>query len=129
MINRQKLIEELEESIKWIEDYCEINEYHNGIVSGLKRAINHVTAEPPADQWIPCSERLPEEDGSYLCTYGKYHMGVYRFSNDLYSIDDYDFTDYKGVRGFYVYDSEWGYSEVDYITAWTELPKAYKGVE
>lgn len=130
MINRQKLIEEIVYTTRHDVLYGSYDCYEgNEVLAIIDEIIDLIKSQPPADQWIPCSERLPEEDGSYLCTYGKYHMGVYRFSNDLYSIDDYDFTDYKGVRGFYVYDSEWGYSEADYITAWMPLPKPYKGVE
>ena len=121
MINRQKLIEA-------VSKLPTITGNHASFVS-KEQVLHTINSQPPADQWIPCSERLPEEDGSYLCTYGKYHIGVYRFTNDLYSVDDYDFMDCKGKRGFYVYDSEWGYSEADYITAWTELPEPYKGVE
>ena len=51
--------------------------------------------QEPERKWIPVSERLPEEEGKYLCAYGKGLMCVYSFSNDLYSVDDYDFAEYK----------------------------------
>lgn len=134
LISRQKLIEEAERlRTAYNFSACAVIGKENCegscadcILDSLEEFIN---SQPPADQWIPCSEKLPDEEGSYLCTYGKYHMGVYRFSNDLYSVDDYDFTEYKGRAGFYAYDSEWGYGEVDYITAWMPLPEPYKGVE
>lgn len=138
MISRQKLIEELETEYEGYKNlYCKtFDSEYRGRMDGIDIAIKVVDDQPPADvpdtnvgEWIQCSERLPDEEGSYLCTYGKYHMGVYRFSNDLYSVDDYDFTEYKGRAGFYAYDSEWGYGEVDYITAWMPLPESYKGVE
>lgn len=84
--------------------------------------------EPQVGDWVPVSERLPEEEGKYLCAYGKNFMRVYSFSNDLYSVDDYDFAKYKfeKKKGFYTYDSEWGYLEVDFIKAWQPLPEPYK---
>ena len=113
MINRQKLIEELKESIKWIEDYCEVNEYHNGIVSGLKRAINHVTAEPPADQWIPCSSgKLPDVCELVLITDTLECV----FQAQLLKNGGWD------VGNLFILQS-------DYVTAWMPLPEPYKGVE
>ena len=85
----------------------------------------------PERKWIPVSERLPEEEGRYLCAYGKNVMNVYPFSNDLYSVDDYDFAEYKfeKKKGFYTYDSEWGYCEANFIKAWQTLPEPYKAGE
>jgi hypothetical protein len=33
----------------------------------------------------------------------------------LYKVDSYDFSDKKGVSGFYDYDSEWGYAEWEQV--------------
>lgn len=41
--------------------------------------LKHMIADAPTIElphWIPCSERLPEEDGEYLCDYnGHLHIG------------------------------------------------------
>ena len=36
---------------------------------------------PSAQQWIPCSERLPEEDGLYLVTTSKGQVQMHVFSH------------------------------------------------
>lgn len=38
--------------------------------------------EKSAQQWIPCSERLPEEDGLYLVTTSKGQVQVHVFSRN-----------------------------------------------
>lgn len=80
-----------------IDALCHIDEYNAKSVSAIK-------ALPSAQQWIPCSERLPEKDMTrYLCTYN-YSEGVC-----------VDF-------GFYS-DGAWFTTGV---TAWMPLPEPYK---
>jgi len=54
--------------------------------------------------WIPVSERLPETDGRYLCTY-----------EDDIEENCVDFGSYE--------NGEW---YVDKVIAWLPLPKPYK---
>ena len=42
------------------------SEYAQGIACGAALAKTYVEQLPSAQQWIPCSERLPD-DGTYLC--------------------------------------------------------------
>lgn len=83
-------------------------------------------------KWNPIS-KPPKTDGYYLCQKPLWNdnviMEVLRYCTDLYKVDDYDFYKYKGkkIGGFYYYDSEWGYCEVDGIVAWMELPPEYEG--
>ena len=121
LISRQALIERLfgNASEKELEGlFCE--------ASYVLRIINK---QPPADKWIPVAEKLPSKEDIYLCFLNTGTMETLRFTTDLYEVDKYDFYEHRGKAGFYAYDSEWGYSEVDYITAWAELPEPYKGVE
>ena len=38
------------------------------ITIGAKQEIKELPPEQPEPHWIPCSERLPDEAGGYLCT-------------------------------------------------------------
>lgn len=64
-------------------------------------------------KWIPCSERLPEQNGKYLVTAGegKFPPRVFEYKNDekLY------------------WENEIGCKpNVDYVKAWQPLPEPYK---
>lgn len=78
---------------------------------------NAPTVEPKQGEWIPCSERLPEEGGFYLVTFKTYGNGrgviekFYRKTENLWTDD--------GVhRGFFLNPDE--------VTAWMPLPEPYK---
>lgn len=60
LISRKSLTEKLETA----------REYANSIVeiSSLCGVLALVDVEPAVDRWIPCSERLPKEEGMYLIT-------------------------------------------------------------
>lgn len=79
------------------------------------------------EKWIPITERLPEKDGDYLVTYMVFKTPMIRtlpYSNNLYKIDKYDFSK-KDKKGFYNFDSEYGYSKRDDVVAWRPLPSPY----
>jgi len=71
--------------------------------------------------WIPCSERLPEENGQYLITI------KYKHVNDSYE-------DVYAEHGEWL-DGKWDMfcfghcGEVEDIIAWMPLPPCYKGDE
>ena len=71
------------------------------------------------DDWIPCSERLPEKMGRYLCTVG----ANFRNPREMYYApqewaDKSDDATWRSVDGSYVFD--W------FVTAWQPLPEPYK---
>lgn len=80
-------------------------------------------------EWISVKDRLPEKNGKYLC-FRKYNVlsggniQIYSFAHNLKKVDKYDFRHNKS--GWYDYDSEYGYCEVDNITHWMPLPEPPK---
>lgn len=97
----------------------------NGMVNTVFFGIENLSS---AQQWIPCSERLPEEhlcdDGyvepsDYVLVYGDYrNYGVSRYWGNRRSKSEYP-TTYK----------DW--PDLDWIMqkpiAWMPLPEPYKG--
>ena len=73
---------------------------------------------PSAQRWIPCSERMPEEDGQYLITV------KYKHVNDSYE-------DIYAEHGEFYY-GRWDMfcfghcGEVEDILAWCELPEPWE---
>ena len=91
--------------------------------------MTYGNGELPNGGWIPVSERLPEKDGEYLVTVSSFCglpqcIEVLSFATDLHKVDEYEFPEHK--CGFYEYDSEWGYLEVDDVIAWMPLPEPYR---
>ena len=81
-------------------------------------------------EWIPVNERLPEKGGDYLVTqktsFSDYVYGsVASYALNLYDVDEYDFAN-KKHPGWYEYDSEYGYYEIDGVIAWMPLPEPHK---
>ena len=73
-------------------------------------AIHQIKALPSAQQWIPCSERLPRTKDDYIITV-----------KDKYGT----WTDYVEWSADYHW---WGYDD-DMVIAWMPLPEPYKGKE
>jgi len=78
-------------------------------------------------RWIPCSEKLPEDDGWYLTSFGNEwttdHFGKINKEKKIYSsmvrIHKYD----KKSKNFYT-----GYGLiVGMVAAWMPLPEPYGG--
>lgn len=81
----------------------------------IEQAFENISTIDAVSEWIPCSERLPSEQGHYLVTFplcdGEPWVYILSFN--------------KGK--FYEADSEWGDVEYDDVTAWMPLPKPWGG--
>ena len=116
-----------EEAIKKIKKVIEESVIFEDELEAFDMAIKALEQEP---EWIPVSERLPEERGSYLvtqkATFTDYeYISVIGYALNLYDVDEYDFAD-KKRSGWYEYDSEWGYRELDDVIAWMPLVEPYR---
>ena len=95
--------------------------------------VEYLKNLPSAQQWIPCSERLPEEAGWYLCTYKDGRVNTKYWSKDKGWVDNIR------LHMFELYDirSRLTKKEVklaeesiywdDWVKAWMPLPEPMKG--
>ena len=103
------------DAIKWFEPYAD-----RGLKIPVETVIQNLKDIPSAEkqgEWIPCSERLPEENGKSYLTY---QCG-----------DDIRYGWCQVLR----YDDGWNClngdksNEIRRVVAWTPLPKPWKGAE
>lgn len=102
-----------------------ILEFHNpflGTDKNLTEAFDMAIKALTAQQWIPCSERLPERSNNVLatisgCVYpdGKSVIRIARYSREQWP---------GGVRGWIIPNNRLGH-----VTAWMPLPEPWKGEE
>jgi len=82
----------------------------------------------PAPQWIPCSERLPEEDTEVLISY-RYKEGEGDTSNTYINITTYGQMYFGGnkVGDHKHWRAPFEYFESNYeVIAWMPLPEPYR---
>ena len=101
----------------------------------VPKLLDWLNSQPTADvvpvEWISVKDRLPKTNGKYLCanyskTFKRHFIEVLSFAKDLHKVDEFDFKEEKGKSGFYMYDSEWGYSHFRNVTRWMPLPEPPK---
>lgn len=125
LISRQAAIDALKE-----EEYpCE-SDYDEGYMAALKKSVwimeKWLPSAQPEQQWIPCSERLPEESGRYLVTRGLNACGA--LWNRVYIVNYSDLMGLKSERIWW--DGNVGKSDfkrIDDVAAWMPMPKPWKG--
>lgn len=129
MIDEKKLIEDIEKIFETDEEdiYCTLSDFGYHVLDCVKE-------QPKIGEWIPCSERLPddrdnrfymcavenhEEDPPMFCQYEEeYGFG---FWNDIYDEHTLGFVDSE-----FKTNEELGYEKV---VAWMPLPNPYRPEE
>ena len=82
------------------------------LVARCARYAEEIAVLRERQRWIPVTERLPEDDGHYLCRYGfDGGKGVFYQTLDYYATDVYPHFQHEGMRGMRV-------------THWMPLPEA-----
>lgn len=129
MIDEKKLIEEFE---KCMNDTAYLKNKYSGAAqlkdctgknimydhaeiahNVISEVIEKINEQPKVGEWIPVSERLPENDGFYLATLDGAIVGENR--------------PFTGLAEFE--DGKWIDDEEDYkcVIAWQPLPEPYQG--
>ena len=131
LIDADELIELLEEeqdgAVRWLEstykygiekdyDKAEISER---VISNLKDKIMDIIKEQPTvNEWIPCSERLPENDEDMLVQIGnetcEQYVAYYDKKKGCWFTKDYTYEFGCGRCG---------------VVAWMPLPEPYKEID
>lgn len=95
----------------------------------INKSTEHINKSSDCSSlWIPCNERLPEDDEKkYIVQKTSGFIDILGFTKDAYKLSRYDFAEYKGKKKqlFYNYDSEYGYTEWE-CEAWQPLPEPFK---
>lgn len=86
----------------------------------VNEKIKEITAELE-ERWIPCSERLPEENMACLVSVGKLNFRQLAMYSDLMGIKDHKIF-YQGNVGYADFEDI-----TEKVNAWMPLPKPYKG--
>ena len=95
------------------------------LITAVRKAFGALETEP---QWIPCSERLPEEDTEVLISY-RYKEGEGDTSNTDIDITTYGQMYFGGnkVGGYKHWRAPFEYFESNYeVIAWMPLPTPYR---
>lgn len=107
IISRQAAIDALgDKPLAWTE-----GEYELGLQQQWEADVNAIKALSSAQQWIPCSERLPEIGQSVLLSVG----GMYSAEGCLREDGDWAQFRWDAIQ------------RKDMVGAWKPLPEPYKG--
>ena len=93
--------------------YSTLSDFEDTLVSVFD-AIDDTPTIDAVSEWIPCSERLPRKDGTYLVTY----EWIGKTGNKYIEIEGIDFE-----------HGRWDCHDYEKVTAWMPLPKPWKGVD
>lgn len=95
-----------EEAISYLESIPKYIDYNNesyyAVSWEILEAIQQAIEALKAQQWIPCSQRLPEKDDGYLCTLDDGSMMLVSYSDGYFRVMNPN------------------------VIAWMPLPESYK---
>lgn len=105
MIDEKKLIEELEKIYETDEQNidCTLSDFAYHVFDCIK-------AQPKFGEWIPCSERFPEESGTYIVNAIENHIVHVTFAKWMPRMKRWNLS---GNRSYWK------------VTAWMPLPEPY----
>lgn len=116
MIDEKKLIAEIRE---YIDEYKELDMQgvRNLKWCAMMEALELVESQPKVGEWIPCSERLPEEEEPVLVQWEKYdrHLNITITYLDVMWLDDAEEEVFETING--VPNGK--------VVAWMPLPEPY----
>lgn len=133
LIRRSDAIKALErEKSDWNCDY-------NVPIDNCIKRLNKVESADRPQRWIPCEERLPEEEGNYLVTFGAFAETI---NGEKVIFGDIDGSVSEIGYGCYERDIFWhptafGWYDLDTATpfdkraikAWMPLPAPWEGAD
>lgn len=140
----EKILEEIEEMRDIMKSTVAVNcfekecEYNDCTVCVCERAIEIIRShmnEIENDNWIPCGERLPEEEDSMFAQFkgtDKWDNAMFEKKSDEVNIT-YELEDGTRKTGTsYTLDGKWKIEKENRIVkkkvvAWQPLPNPYKG--
>ena len=142
----EKILEEIEEMRNIVESTVSIDcfgkecEHNDCTVCICERAMEIIRShmdEAKNDDWIPCSERLPEEHDSTFAIYKDTHLwskSMFEKVSDPVNIT-YELEDGTRKTGTsYTLDGKWKIEKENRVVkkkvvAWKPLPEAYRAAD
>lgn len=120
MIDEKKLIESINNQIKWMNNEAKTKSDED-FIEGLKVALALIDEYPKVGEWILCSERLPEANGYghyFLCCLKNGVIRILGYSKELFTTCPSGFYYEKGGLAWK--------QDVNHVIAWQPLPEPYK---
>lgn len=108
MIDEKKLIEDLKKNnfdVLMSDAEC------FGLEKCTENIIELINEQPKVGEWIPCSERFPEESGTYIVNAIENHIVHVTFAKWMPRMKRWNLS---GNRSYWK------------VTAWMPLPKPYR---
>ena len=106
MIDEKKLIEDIGKEIEFAMK-CNMPE----MVAGMRQIASIIEEQPKIGEWIPCSERLPEESGTYIVNAIENSIIHVTFAKWMPRMKRWNLS---GNRSYWK------------VTAWMALPEPYR---